>query len=144
MKILGLASILLLAASGVNAQRVQRGGGHPPQQHETRGPSRGGEVRGDHGGHGGELRGRDHYDGRHFDGDFRNRYFGSGNIIAFEGPDFIVNGGFSYGGCWFGFTFWPDYWVYTDPIYIDVIGDDVFLLNGAYPGVSVGLSVVVQ
>ena len=59
----------------------------------------------------------------------------------------IMVGGFSrfqYGGFSFGFLEpWPDGWYYTDDVYVDYIDGEYFLFNPYYPGVRVGISVVI-
>jgi len=38
---------------------------------------------------------------------------------------------------------WPDGWYYTDNVYVDFIGGEYVLINPYYPGVQVGISVVI-
>ena len=68
-----------------------------------------------------------------------------------ESQTFVINepvmvGGYSrfqYGGFWFGFVqAWPDGWYYTDDVYVDFIDGEYVLINPYYPGVQVGISVV--
>jgi len=71
--------------------------------------------------------------------------FGQGHVFVISQPELV--GGFSrfqYGGFAFGFLEpWPDGWYYTDDVYVDYIDGEYFLFNPYYPGVRVGISVVI-
>ncbi|MGO9304882.1 MAG: hypothetical protein ACLP3R_14515 [Candidatus Korobacteraceae bacterium] len=70
--------------------------------------------------------------------------FGQGHTFVIDQP--VMVGGYSrfqYGGYWFGFVQpWPVGWYYTDQVYVDYIGGGYYLFNPFYPGVRVGISVV--
>jgi hypothetical protein len=70
--------------------------------------------------------------------------FGESHTFVINEP--VMVGGYSrfqYGGFWFGFVQpWPDGWYYTDNVYVDFIGGEYVLINPYYPGVQVGISVV--
>ena len=71
-------------------------------------------------------------------------HFGSGHRFSIGSPR-IVDGysRFQYGGFWFGFVQpWPGDWYYTDQVYVDYVDGDYFLFNPTYPGVRLGISVV--
>jgi hypothetical protein len=82
--------------------------------------------------------------GRIPDDRFRSN-FGSEHVFVINEP--VIVGGFSrfqYGGFWFGFENpWPDGWYYTDNVYVDYIDGAYYLCNPYYPGVHVGISVVI-
>jgi hypothetical protein len=71
--------------------------------------------------------------------------FGQEHVFVISEP--VMVGGFSrfqYGGFSFGFIEpWPDGWYYTDDVYVDYIDGEYFLFNPYYPGVRVGISVVI-
>jgi len=71
--------------------------------------------------------------------------FGQEHVFVISEP--VMVGGFSrfqYGGFSFGFIQpWPDGWYYTDDVYVDYIDGEYFLFNPYYPGVRVGISVVI-
>lgn len=70
--------------------------------------------------------------------------FGSGHTFRIGSPT-IVDGysRFQYGGFWFGFVEpWPVGWYYTDDVYVDYGGGEYYLCDPFYPGVHVGISVV--
>src|SRR5271170_6978609 len=77
------------------------------------------------------------------DARFRSN-FGRGHEFRIGSP--VMVGGYSrfqYGGFWFGFVQpWPDGWYYTDDVYVDFIDGEYVLINPYYPGVQVGISVV--
>ena len=81
--------------------------------------------------------------GRIPDDRFRTN-FGEGHTFVINQP--VIVGGYSrfqYGGYWFGFVQpWPVGWYYTDQVYVDYIGGGYYLCNPSYPGVRVGISVV--
>ena len=70
--------------------------------------------------------------------------FGESHTFVINEP--VMVGGYSrfqYGGFWFGFVQpWPDGWYYTDNVYVDFIDGEYVLINPYYPGVQVGISVV--
>ena len=70
--------------------------------------------------------------------------FGAEHVFVINQP--VIVGGFSrfqYGGFWFGFENpWPEGWYYTDNVYVDYIDGGYYLCNPYYPGVHVGISVV--
>ena len=70
--------------------------------------------------------------------------FGREHTFVINEP--VLVGGFSrfqYGGFWFGFENpWPEGWYYTDNVYVDYIDGGYYLINPYYPGVRVGISVV--
>lgn len=82
--------------------------------------------------------------GRIPDDRFRSN-FGREHVFVIREP--VLVGGFSrfqYGGFWFGFENpWPDGWYYTDDVYVDYIDGAYYLCNPYYPGVHVGISVVI-
>jgi hypothetical protein len=71
--------------------------------------------------------------------------FGAQHVFVINQP--VIVGGFSrfqYGGFWFGFENpWPEGWYYTDNVYVDYIDGGYYLCNPYYPGVHVGISVVI-
>jgi hypothetical protein len=71
--------------------------------------------------------------------------FGAEHVFVINQP--VIVGGFSrfqYGGFWFGFENpWPEGWYYTDNVYVDYIDGEYYLCNPYYPGVHVGISVVI-
>ena len=71
--------------------------------------------------------------------------FGEGHTFVINAP--VMVGGYSrfqYGGFWFGFVQpWPDGWYYTDNVYVDFIDGEYVLINPYYPGVQLGISVVI-
>src|SRR5271154_4308879 len=71
--------------------------------------------------------------------------FGHEHVFVISQPEMV--GGFSrfqYGGFAFGFLQpWPDGWYYTDDVYVDYVDGEYFLFNPYYPGVRVGISVVI-
>jgi len=71
--------------------------------------------------------------------------FGESHTFVINEP--VMVGGYSrfqYGGFWFGFVQpWPDGWYYTDNVYVDFIDGEYVLINPYYPGVQVGISVVI-
>jgi outer membrane biosynthesis protein TonB len=71
--------------------------------------------------------------------------FGAEHVFVINQP--VMVGGFSrfqYGGFWFGFENpWPEGWYYTDNVYVDYIDGGYYLCNPYYPGVHVGISVVI-
>jgi hypothetical protein len=77
------------------------------------------------------------------DARFRSN-FGSGHEFRIGTPELV--GGYSrfqYGGYSFGFIQpWPIGWYYTDDVYVDYIDGEYFLLNPYYPGVRVGIDVI--
>src|SRR5580704_17064658 len=70
--------------------------------------------------------------------------FGQQHVFVINQP--VIVGGYSrfqYSGFWFGFVQpWPDGWYYTDNVYVDYIDGGYYLCNPYYPGVHVGISVV--
>lgn len=81
--------------------------------------------------------------GRIPDDRFRSS-FGEEHRFAINEP-VMVDGysRFQYSGFWFGFVQpWPDGWYYTDQVYVDYIDGEYFLINPYYPGVRVGISVI--
>jgi hypothetical protein len=70
--------------------------------------------------------------------------FGESHTFVINEP--VIVGGYSrfqYSGFWFGFVEpWPDGWYYTDDVYVDYIDGEYYLINPYYPGVRVGISVV--
>lgn len=70
--------------------------------------------------------------------------FGSGHRFRIGSPTIV--GGYSrfqYGGFWFGFVEpWPVGWYYTDDVYVDYGDGGYYLCDPYYPGVHVGISVV--
>jgi hypothetical protein len=81
--------------------------------------------------------------GRIPDDRFRSN-FGRGHDFRIGSPRMV--GGYSrfqYGGYWFGFVQpWPVGWYYTDDVYIDYVDGGYYLCNPSYPGVRVGISVI--
>ena len=70
--------------------------------------------------------------------------FGSAHRFSIGSPRIV--GGYSrfqYGGFWFGFDqAWPGDWYYTDQVYVDFVDGGYYLYNPSYPGVRIGISVV--
>jgi hypothetical protein len=81
--------------------------------------------------------------GRIPDDRFRSN-FGRGHEFRIGTP--ILVGGYSrfqYGGYSFGFIQpWPVGWYYTDDVYVDFIDGQYYLINPYYPGVQLGINVV--
>ena len=81
--------------------------------------------------------------GRIPDDRFRSN-FGRGHEFRIGTP--ILVGGYSrfqYGGYSFGFVQpWPVGWYYTDDVYVDFIDGQYYLINPYYPGVQLGINVV--
>jgi hypothetical protein len=81
--------------------------------------------------------------GRIPDDRFRSN-FGQQHVFVINEP--VLVGGYSrfqYGGYSFGFIQpWPVGWYYTDNVYVDYIDGEYFLFNPYYPGVRVGINVV--
>lgn len=81
--------------------------------------------------------------GRIPDDRFRSN-FGHDHVFVINQP--VLVGGYSrfqYGGYSFGFIQpWPVGWYYTDNVYVDYIDGEYFLFNPYYPGVRVGINVV--
>lgn len=82
-------------------------------------------------------------EGRIPDDRFRSN-FGESHTFVINEP--VMVGGYSrfqYGGYWFGFVQpWPEGWYYTDNVYVDFIDGGYYLCNPYYPGVHLGISVV--
>lgn len=136
MKIIGLAVLALaILASPALAQRGGSRGGQ-------RGGERGGEQRGSHEtSHQRVVRG--HYDGRHFDENFRTDHFGRGNIFTAHIGYYGGGYRFYYSDFWFGFDFWPAGWVPADGVYIDTdAAGFIYLYNPIHPGVRIALTVI--
>lgn len=71
-------------------------------------------------------------------------HFGRAHTFVINRP-VIVEGQprFQYSGYWFEIVDpWPVAWAYTDPCYIDFIGDTYYLFDPLYPGVQVAIFVV--
>jgi hypothetical protein len=85
---------------------------------------------------------RRHFDGRRFDRDYRDRYFGRGRSFGFR--PYVYGSGFRffYGGFEYGYDVWPLGWGYSDGVYLDQDGDIVYLCNPYHPGYRIALSVV--
>jgi len=84
-----------------------------------------------------------HTNNRIPDARFRSN-FGSEHRFSIGSPR-IVSGysRFQYGGFWFGFVQpWPGDWYYTDQVYVDFVDGGYYLYNPYYPGVRIGISVV--
>ena len=82
-------------------------------------------------------------EGRIPDDRFRS-HFGRGHRFRIGSPR-MVDGysRFQYGGFWFGFVDpWPEGWYYTDDVYIDYVDGGYYLYNPYYPGVRIGICVV--
>jgi hypothetical protein len=81
--------------------------------------------------------------GRIPDNRFRSN-FGRDHNFRIGAP--VLVGGYSqfqYGGYSFGFIQpWPVGWYYTDDVYVDYIEGEYFLFNPYYPGVRVGINVI--
>src|ERR1700680_460636 len=61
------------------------------------------------------------------------------------GRPVIVEGSprFQYGGYWFLIAQpWPGDWAYSDPVYVDYIDDEYFLLSPVHPGVQIAINVI--
>ncbi len=71
--------------------------------------------------------------------------FGQGHTFVINQPEIV--GGYSrfqYSGFWFGFVDpWPVDWYYTDNVYVVFIDGGYYLCNPYYPGVQIGISVVI-
>ena len=82
-------------------------------------------------------------EGRIPDDRFRS-HFGRGHRFRIGSPR-MVDGysRFQYGDFWFGFVDpWPEGWYYTDDVYIDYVDGGYYLYNPYYPGVRIGICVV--
>lgn len=61
------------------------------------------------------------------------------------GQPVIVEGTprFQYGGYWFVIAQpWPAGWGYSDPVYVDYIDGEYFLLSPVHPGVQIAINVI--
>lgn len=61
------------------------------------------------------------------------------------GQPVIVEGAprFQYGGYWFVIAQpWPGGWGYSDPVYVDYIDGEYFLLSPVHPGVQIAINVI--
>jgi len=61
------------------------------------------------------------------------------------GQPVIVSGTprFQYGGYWFVIAQpWPGGWGYSDPVYVDYIDGEYFLLSPVHPGVQIAINVI--
>lgn len=61
------------------------------------------------------------------------------------GQPVIVSGTprFQYGGYWFVIAQpWPTGWGYSDPVYVDYIDSEYFLLSPVHPGVQIAINVI--
>lgn len=71
--------------------------------------------------------------------------FGQGHTFIINQPEIV--GGYSrfqYSGFWFGFVDpWPVDWYYTDDVYVVFVDGGYYLCNPYYPGVQIGISVVI-
>lgn len=144
-KILTAIAIALLSCTYAGAQGVRRPAPHVPQQPRNNGvrPGRPTQDRGVI-----ESRNRvheqerAHFDGRHFDEGYRERYFGrahyfSPNIEVVEGGGFR----FFYGGFYFGFVE-PIPFV-TENFYIDLGPDGFYYVYAPmYPEWSMRVEVI--
>lgn len=80
--------------------------------------------------------------GREIPGDRFHASFGSEHPFHIGHP--VMIGGqasFSFGGFWFGIVDpWPAAWLYTDPVYVDLVDGGYVLVNELHPGVEVAVS----
>ena len=70
--------------------------------------------------------------------------FGRQHTFA-VGQPVIVEGAprFQYGGYWFVIAQpWPAGWGYSDPVYVDYIDGEYFLLSPVHPGVQIAINVI--
>jgi len=141
-------TILMFATPAFGQHHGGSGGGSHaapfhPEGHGTQ-PSHGDHFPGNSG-HVTAQRDRYHYDGRHFDHFYHNRFFGRDHVF-FVHPVFYGGGyRFWYGGFWFNWLEpWPAGWCYCDNVYIDYdAGDDCyFLYNPVHPGFRLRIGVV--
>jgi hypothetical protein len=139
--VLGLALLasLVIMVTPANAQHPGNHGQRGGQQHGQRG------ERGERGNHNeGRERQRaeerHHYDGRHFDRDYRGRYLGHEHLFV---PEVLIVGGcwqFWYGG--FYYNFYEPYPYIGEEIFIDQDGDFYYMYAPAHPGWRVQVAVV--
>ncbi len=137
--ILAAAAALMLFAVPAQAQHRdhgqhggQRGGNRGGQRHEQPRHEEHDRQR---------ERERGHYDGRRFDRDYRERYFGRGHYFT---PEIEVWGGgyrFFYGGFYFGIV--EPIPFYTENMYIDLDGDVYYLYAPTYPGWRMQVNVII-
>jgi hypothetical protein len=118
---------------------------HPEGHGNTSRAERRDYFRGDGGRHTSD-RDRYHYDGRHFDANYHERFFGDGHRF-WVGRRVFFNGGyrFWYGGFWFSYyDAWPGDWCYCDQVYIDYDEDTdcYFMYNPYHPGMRIRIGVV--
>ena len=84
-----------------------------------------------------------HQGGRIPDDRFREN-FGRQHTFSIGRP-VIVSGTprFQYGGYWFVIAQpWPAGWGYSDPVYVDYIDGEYFLLSPVHPGVQIAINVI--
>lgn len=82
--------------------------------------------------------------GGHIPDDRFRANFGREHTFAIGQP-VIVEGTprFQYGGYWFVIVQpWPVGWAYTDPVYIDYLDDEYFLLSPVHPGIQIAINVI--
>jgi hypothetical protein len=82
--------------------------------------------------------------GGHIPDDRFHANFGRQHTFTIGQP-VIVEGSprFQYGGYWFLIAQpWPVGWAYTDPVYVDYIDDEYFLLSPVHPGVQIVINVI--
>jgi hypothetical protein len=86
----------------------------------------------------------EHRQGGHIPDDRFRANFGRQHTFTIGQP-VIVEGTprFQYGGYWFVIAQpWPVGWAYTDPVYIDDIDDEYFLLSPVHPGIQIAINVI--
>lgn len=92
-----------------------------------------------------ESRDRWHYDGRHFDRTYHERFFGRERHFFVGHPTYYLGGyRFFYGGFWYRYDVWPSDWCYCDQVYIDYDYDTdcYYMYNPFHPGLRLRIGVI--
>ena len=117
-------STVLLAASLFLAMPAIASAQHGHSQHENHG-----HENHQHENHGHENRGHENRrEHRHFDEHYRHDHFGRGHAVECHelGWD---HGRFFFGGGYWNLTYFPDYWLPYDVVYVDFFDGDYYLYN---------------
>jgi hypothetical protein len=88
--------------------------------------------------------GREGGQGGHIPDDQFRAHFGRPHTFTIGQP-VIVEGTprFQYGGYWFLIAQpWPADWAYADPVYVDYIDGEYFLLSPVHPGIQIAINVI--
>ncbi|HWY55550.1 MAG TPA: hypothetical protein VNZ03_13855 [Terriglobales bacterium] len=92
----------------------------------------------------GQGEGREARQGGHIPDDRFRANFGREHTFR-VGQPVIVEGSprFQFGGYWFVIAQpWPVGWAYSDPVYVDYLDDQYFLLSPVHPGVQIAINVI--